>query len=98
MARVKIRFFATYRDLAGVREFEVEVPDNTTVLSLAKLLEEKFPKLKGRLIEGDKIREETKVLINGRNIEWLGKEDTKVNDGDIVAFFPPAAGGYRDHK
>ena len=93
MARVRVRFFATYRDLAGVRELEVEVPDNTTVLTLAKLLEEKFPRLKGRLIEEDRIREETKVLVKGRNIEWLDKENTKANDGDTIAFFPPAAGG-----
>lgn len=93
MARVKVRFFATYRDLAGVRELEVEVPDNTTVLTLAKILEEKFPKLKGRLIERDRIREETKVLVNGRNIEWLDRENTKISDGYTVAFFPPVAGG-----
>lgn len=93
MPRVKVKLFAIYYEAAGIRELEVDLPEGATVLDLAKLLEEKFPKLRGELIEDGSISEEVRVLINGRNIEWLEKEKTKLYDGDVVAFFPPAAGG-----
>ena len=94
MPRVKVRLFAEYYDLAGkVRELEVELPEGATVLDLARLLEEKFPGLRGRLVNGNRIPDDTKVLVNGRNIEWLAREKTVLKHGDRVAFFPPAAGG-----
>ncbi len=94
MPRVRVRLFAEYYDLAGKRrELVLELPPGTTVLDLARLLEEKLPGLRGRLVRGDKIPEDTKVLVNGRNIEWLRKEKTVLREGDTVAFFPPAAGG-----
>jgi len=94
LPRVRVRLFAEYYDLAGKkRELELEVPEGATVLDLARLLEETLPGLRGRLVNGDTIPEDTKVLVNGRNIEWLEKEKTKLRDGDTVAFFPPAAGG-----
>ena len=94
MPRVRVRLFAEYYDLAGkTRELEIELSDNATVLDLARLLEEKFPGLRGRLVAGERIQEETRVLVNGRNIAWLEGEKTRLRDGDRVAFFPPAAGG-----
>jgi molybdopterin synthase sulfur carrier subunit len=92
--RVRARLFAEYYDLAGkTREIDLELPEGATVLDLARLLEEKFPGLRGRLVDGDRIQEETRVLVNGRNVEWLEREKTRLSDGDRVAFFPPAAGG-----
>ena len=94
MPRIRVKLFAEYYELAGRRHVvELEVPEDYTVLELARLLEEKFPGLRGRLVEGDKIAEEAKVLVNGRLIDWLGGEKTRLSDGDTVAFFPPAAGG-----
>jgi molybdopterin synthase sulfur carrier subunit len=94
MARVRVKLFAEYYELAGRKHLvELEVPDGTTVIELARMLEEKFPKLRGRLVQGDSINEETKVLVNGRLIDWLEGEKTRLRDGDAVAFFPPAAGG-----
>ncbi|MDD1680192.1 MAG: MoaD/ThiS family protein [Methanoregula sp.] len=33
------------------------------------------------------------ILQNGRNIHFLAGLDTLLSDGDIIALFPPAAGG-----
>ncbi|BES80877.1 ubiquitin-like small modifier protein 1 [Pyrodictium abyssi] len=93
MPRVKVKLFAIYSEAAGIRELEVDLPENATVLDLARLLEEKFPGLRGELVEGNDISEEARVLVNGRNIEWLEGSKTRLRDGDTVAFFPPAAGG-----
>ncbi len=94
MPRIRVKLFAEYYELAGKQHFlDLDIPEETTVLELARLLEEKFPGLRGRLVSGDKIAEEAKVLVNGRLIDWLDGEKTRLRDGDIVAFFPPAAGG-----
>jgi molybdopterin synthase sulfur carrier subunit len=35
----------------------------------------------------------TIILVNRRNILHLEKLETPVRSGDVVAFFPPGAGG-----
>lgn len=74
-------------------QLEVELPEGATVLDLAKKLEEMYPKLRGRLTNGEKLSDEPRVIVNGRNVEWLDREKTVLRDGDRVAFFPPTAGG-----
>lgn len=94
MPRIRVKLFAEYYELAEGRHIvEIDAPRELTVIELARLLEEMFPKLRGRLVDGEKIAGETKVLVNGRLIDWLEKENTRLKDGDTVAFFPPAAGG-----
>ncbi len=93
MPRVRVKLFAEYQSLAGHRVLELEVPEDATVLDLARMLEERFPGLRGRLVSGDSLSEEARVLVNGRNIEWLEGPRTRLRDGDTVAFFPPSAGG-----
>ncbi len=93
MPRVTVRLFAEYQQAAGRMEIELDLPEGATVLDLARRLEEMYPKLRGRLVQGDKLSDEPRVLVNGRNVEWLDKEKTVLRDGDRVAFFPPAAGG-----
>ncbi len=93
-ARVRVVFLASLYEASGRRrEVEVEVPSGTTVVELAKLLEDLIPGLRGRLVEGDSIAEGVEVLVNGRNIEWLDGPATKLRGGEVVVFFPPAAGG-----
>jgi len=49
---------------------------------LQKLLDEQ-----GEMILG------TIIMLNRRNIHHLQKLETPVQDGDVVALFPPGAGG-----
>jgi molybdopterin synthase sulfur carrier subunit len=93
VAKVRVKFFASYQRMVGAKEVEVEVPEGATVLDLARKLEETYPQLRGILLDGHKLSEEPRILINGRNIAWLGQEKARLKDGDTVAIFPPAAGG-----
>jgi molybdopterin converting factor small subunit len=38
-------------------------------------------------------RREIAVLVNGRNIRFLDRLETKLCEGDEVAIFPPVYGG-----
>jgi molybdopterin synthase sulfur carrier subunit len=94
MVRIIVKLYGELYEAADRnRIIELEVGENTTVLDVARMLEERFEKLRGRLVSGEKLSDDLIVLVNGRNIEWLEGPKTKLRDGGQVAFFPPAAGG-----
>jgi len=39
------------------------------------------------------LRDFVNILKNGRNIHFLAGLDTPLDDGDVIALFPPIAGG-----
>jgi molybdopterin converting factor subunit 1 len=79
---IRVLFFATLADAAGVRLAEVEsepCPDVGTVYSrLARI----HPKLETHRAS----------LLCSVNSEYA-RPETPVKDGDEVAFFPPVSGG-----
>lgn len=78
--RIKVKYFASMREDAGIGE---EVIDSTfsCVNDLYEFLNDKYHfKIS---------REHLKVAIN----EEYAHFEEKVNDGDIVVFIPPVAGG-----
>lgn len=90
MARVKILLFATLRDRYGVKELEVETSGSLreAVENAAKVLGSEFI---GEVFEGENYRSDRLILVNGRHVQFLG--EVKLKDGDVVAIFPPIAGG-----
>jgi len=88
--RVKIKLFATLRERYGRSEVEVEC-DGTlrdAVEKAAGLLGEDFI---GEVFSDGKPRDDRIILVNGRHIQFLG--EVSLRDGDVVAIFPPLAGG-----
>ncbi len=79
--RVRSLFFASYRDLLGVDEFEVVLPQRSTVRSLIETVRARPG--------GAALPEAVVVAVNQ---EYAGA-DTPLADGDEVAFIPPVAGG-----
>ena len=79
---VRVLYFATLRDLAGTKEEQVGLPDESTVADLKALLTEKHP---------DLARAQTSMLVS-INREFSFEEDM-LHDGDEVAVFPPVSGG-----
>ncbi|HID27596.1 MAG TPA: molybdopterin synthase sulfur carrier subunit, partial [Methanosarcinales archaeon] len=39
------------------------------------------------------LRDYVKIMVNGRSIAFLNGINTLLQDGDVVAIFPPVAGG-----
>jgi MoaD family protein len=80
--KIRLKFFALYRDIVGKSEVEMEIERGWKVKDLVDKVLEDFPALK-------KFRDDIVVSVN-RN---YSSEDTSINEGDDVAIFPPVGGG-----
>ena len=100
---VTVKFFAAFREAAGKEQEKVEsVPD---VNSLLDELVRKFgERMVVQLYEPGtrKLRRIVHILVNGRSIDLTEGLKTPLKDGDVVAIFPPVAGGVagslKDHS
>lgn len=79
--RVKVLFFAIYRDFAGADDLDLELPQGATV---GQLIETVIDRLGADLAAGN-----LAVAVNQEYVH----EGTVLNDGDEVALIPPVAGG-----
>lgn len=90
---VKIMLFATLRNKYGRKELTVECDGTLKGLieSASKILGEEF--YNDVYDSGsNSVRSDLIFMVNGRNIKDL-KGDIELKDEDVVAIFPPLAGG-----
>jgi len=80
--KIKIKFFASHRELVGAGEIDMEVEKNLKVGDIFQNLKDKYP----ALIEV----EPTTIIVINHNIATM---DDSVKDGDVLAMFPPVSGG-----
>jgi molybdopterin converting factor subunit 1 len=80
--QIRALFFASYRELLDTRELTLTLPAGTSV---AGLVEE----LRGRGEPYSLMPPRPAVAVN----EEYAEGETSLEDGDIVAFIPPVAGG-----
>jgi molybdopterin synthase sulfur carrier subunit len=96
LINVKVRIFATFRDILGIKETDLQFPSSVTVRSLVQTLSDKYSqgKLEGEVFDkSSRVQKYVKILVNGRDIDFLDGPSTQLKDGDIVAMFPPVGGG-----
>ena len=89
MAKVRVRFFATFREAAGCAEADAEAHD---VAGLLGALSTRYGEGFARLVRGG-AGEGYVVLVNGRNTGQMQGLGTALADGDEVSLFPPVSGG-----
>ncbi|MCK6626283.1 MAG: molybdopterin converting factor subunit 1 [Anaerolineae bacterium] len=80
--RVTVKLFARLRELVGTHSIERQVAENATIADLVQMLQAEFPKL----VE---VFPRTVVSVNRE----FAERETRLTDGDEVAFFPPVSGG-----
>jgi molybdopterin converting factor subunit 1 len=79
---LKVLFFGRIRELIGLAEQSIEMPEGTTLADLFDHYQRRCPSLNG--FRGS--------LVVSRNEEFASW-DTPVSPGDEIAFLPPVSGG-----
>lgn len=80
--KVRIRYFALYRDLSGKSDETVEIKEGSTLRNLMDAVKEVHPIL----------GKQTGEFLLALNEEYANQE-TVLNEGDEVAIFPNVSGG-----
>ena len=82
MSMVRVRFFASYAELAGCEATAVDLPLPATVEDVVRRVREQLPGTRA-------LPERPLTAVNLRH----ARLDAPVVDGDEVALLPPLAGG-----
>ncbi|KKI00473.1 molybdopterin converting factor [Methanosarcina sp. 1.H.T.1A.1] len=93
--KVHIKFLATIREITGEPEIELEIHSGDTVEAVMSTLEHRY---------GIELKEATtgttaggipkiRILVNGRDMEFLSGLETELKAGDVMVLIPPVAGG-----
>ncbi len=82
MNHIKLLFFATIRDRAGVKSLELDIPADLTIQGLKDKLSMDYPNL----------RESMKSVLMTINREYAFDEAAIPQDAEI-GMFPPVSGG-----
>ena len=80
--KVRVKLFASFRDIVGAKEEEISLPEGSTVQQLLEMYIERFPQM-GRF------REHIILSVN----RDYGAPTRVLREGDEVSFLPPVSGG-----
>jgi molybdopterin synthase sulfur carrier subunit len=91
---MKVKLFTILRQLVGEKEIEVDLRVGDTVGSVLTKLVADYPVLGERIFDEDgNLEGFINVFVNGRSIRFLDGLDTSLSEDDVLAIFPPVAGG-----
>jgi molybdopterin synthase sulfur carrier subunit len=91
---ITFRTFAAFREVIGAREMELVLSPGEKIRDLLENICSAHPGLRGRLFDAaGLIKPYIIILKNGRSIASLQELDTVIDEGDVIAVFPPVAGG-----
>ena len=80
--KVQVQFYAHLRDLVGIRDLELELPQDATVRDLLDQVYAQRPALRGH----------DKSILIGAGLEFVDR-NYKLNPGEEIAIMPPVQGG-----
>lgn len=91
---VIVRTIGPFTERLGFSQITVELKGTTVNDLLHQLCTEQGAHFSNTIFdEQGALRRYIKLLVNGRGLHVLQGLDTPLSDGDIVAIFPPVAGG-----
>jgi molybdopterin synthase sulfur carrier subunit len=96
MITVKVHTILTLKKILGKGEVEISVPGETTLGELlAVMVDRKGDELASYLFEpkSNRVRPYIRLMVNGRDIAFLNRMETVLQNGDEVLILPPVSGG-----
>jgi molybdopterin synthase sulfur carrier subunit len=94
--KIKVYTIMELKKICGQREFELSIPQGSTVKDLLSLMINKWgDRLSAHLYKSgsDSILPYIRLMVNGRSIEFLKGMETVLQDGDEFQMLPLVAGG-----
>ncbi len=91
--KVKVMFFAPFRELFGANEREIELEGASDVQELLNILCDSDERREKVFDQFGELRPYVMILKNGRPIQTLDGIRTELEEGDEIAIFPPVSGG-----
>jgi len=91
--KVKVLFFAPFREMFGTGEREVDLADAPSVLQLLNFLCNSNEGRDKLFDDSGELRPHVTILKNGTSIKTLNGVHTELEEGDEIALFPPISGG-----
>jgi sulfur-carrier protein len=82
-----VKLFASLRKDAGIKETSLA---GTSIMLVISELVRQYPMLADKLLENGQIRPHVVVTLNGHPTTDM---DAPVTEQDLIAIFPPIAGG-----
>jgi molybdopterin synthase sulfur carrier subunit len=92
--QVVVRTIGPFSDKMGFQQLTIQLTGHTVSDLLQQLCKERGDKFRNVILdEKGNLRSYVKLLVNGRGLHLLEGLKTVLADGDVVAIFPPVAGG-----
>ena len=96
MITIKVYTIMELKKICGQREFELSVPQGSTVKNLLSLMVSRWgDQLSTHMYKPgtDSVLPHIRLMVNGRSIEFLKGMETVLKDGDEFQMLPLVAGG-----
>ena len=91
---MKVKLFTTLKQLVGKKEIEVTLEGRDTVGSVVARLVADYPALGEHILDDEgNLEGYINVFVNRRSVRFLDGLNTSLNEDDVLAIFPPVAGG-----
>jgi len=93
MPKIKVIFFSILKDITKKKEDTLEI-ESTVASAIQKLILKYGDDLRQKLLDDNgNVRKHIVTYVNGKDVRYLTGFETKLFDGDEIAFLPAAAGG-----
>jgi len=90
--KVKVKFFAYFREAFDGRDKDVILPEGSAVGNLLDAVCD-TPKRRAEVFDGNVLKPLVIVMKNGTSIQSLDGLETTLEDDDVIAVFPFVTGG-----
>lgn len=90
---MKIKYFASIRELTGKNEIEWQSKATTLGALLEELSAHHGARFAAKMLKGSELHPEVIILINGHDARHQGGAQAKVSAEDTISIFPMVAGG-----